>query len=729
MSESPLVNKLLADKKYIEGFDDDETISSSHHEHQYKKMQYAVKKYGKVIHSLGKSIYEQCAEYALEHSKSPTVSEPELYIAKRLYAIHRMDADLLSEAEYSHLVDSVNKALRYSAVNWTDWQDMLVILKLYMLRAEVAFDRGHQETAMADLRHATSVLKYYSGDPEDMFAYFEKNVTEGQQLLLSMLTLQEKLMSKFVNSKMMNMVVMVMGINGRADVCQAIESIRVNDNLYEYAMDKLTPKTVNVEMTEKAMLAVDADAGGRCWKARAVIGEGETVLSERPQVVVLFEEQCLAYCDYCHRKMSPPSTFWPCEGCTQFAYCSAVCGQSAYLEYHHAECAIYGFIMNECNYNATLAYRHYAIFGRTMASQCEQELSQEGHSANANRLRDFLASEAALSTKAYSALPMNEKKTLCAALTTQLSHRGEHLPVNEIYQTVRAITLIECLFYKGLIGKDIFKNEKEYSQLVEDMAMMIMRTVTNSFSWDQAEEGEEEKVHVGCATSLQASMFNHSCDPNVAWTITDGLLTMEALREISSGEELSISYGPRAQSPLYSRQVRLRRDYIFFCRCQLCRFDAFCSPETLACQSPACPGPLVLSTYRSCLLCSYQPSEARTTRLADTGAHASAQLMRLFEKAYQPHGSQWKVSAILSAQSTRILTAIGIYKKTTSPEKQMNSSEEDCIRPLSKQQIVQLETQFDICSKVFYGGSLHMLEKCIMLLKVSSKISNKGSRK
>ena len=612
VSESPLVKKLLDDKKYeqLEEGDERTGIRSSSRERHYARMRYAVKQYGRLISRFGESIYEQAAEYDLEHSKSPAVWEPQAYIARRLHSMHRMDATLLAEDDFRRLVEAVNGALRHMAVRWADWEDMLALLRLYLLRAEVAADRAEETVAIADLRHAAAVLRHYVGDQELMIKYFvgeegsaARNggqAEEGQQLLLTMLWLQQKLLGKAVKSPVVKTpTVMVGGINGRADVYQAIEAIRVHDSLYEAAMaaedkqeeqhQQKQPKEHwqaggNFQMTKKATLTNDPNAG-RCWKATEAIDEGEAIMFERPQVVVLFEEQFSCYCDHCHRRLV---TFWPCSGCTELTYCSAECAQAAFGHYHHAECGIYGFIMNEGNYNAALAYRHYATFGVQMATQCEQEWAamevveetseETGNGSCDQPMADFFACQP-IHSKPYSQLGEAERKVLCKALTGQLSHRGHHLPLNEIYQTVRAIILVECLFYKAVVGPELFLDGHRYAALLEHIAMSIMRTVTNAFSWDQAaeapEEGEEEgeKARVGCATALQASLFNHCCDPNIAWTITEGVLHMEAIRAIAPGEELTISYGPRPGSSLQSRQLRLRRDYIFDCRCALCRSE------------------------------------------------------------------------------------------------------------------------------------------------------------
>jgi len=76
----------------------------------------------------------------------------------------------------------------------------------------------------------------------------------------------------------------------------------------------------------------------------------------------------------------------------------------------------------------------------------------------------------------------------------------------------------------------------------------------------------------GSAAYLVASLFNHSCEPNldVVFPRNDATVALRAARDIEPGEQLSISYMDQGQ-PYAARQRHLRWAYGFACACALCR--------------------------------------------------------------------------------------------------------------------------------------------------------------
>lgn len=76
----------------------------------------------------------------------------------------------------------------------------------------------------------------------------------------------------------------------------------------------------------------------------------------------------------------------------------------------------------------------------------------------------------------------------------------------------------------------------------------------------------------GSAAYLFASLFNHSCEPNldVCFPDNDGRLVLTAARDIAAGEQLTISYIDETAA-VAARQDLLRFAYGFTCSCQACR--------------------------------------------------------------------------------------------------------------------------------------------------------------
>lgn len=75
----------------------------------------------------------------------------------------------------------------------------------------------------------------------------------------------------------------------------------------------------------------------------------------------------------------------------------------------------------------------------------------------------------------------------------------------------------------------------------------------------------------GSAVYLLASIFNHSCDPNVnvAYPYNDGTAVFTAARDIKAGEQLTITYIDACQE-VTTRQAYLEYAYGFRCRCPKC---------------------------------------------------------------------------------------------------------------------------------------------------------------
>ena len=82
-------------------------------------------------------------------------------------------------------------------------------------------------------------------------------------------------------------------------------------------------------------------------------------------------------------------------------------------------------------------------------------------------------------------------------------------------------------------------------------------------------------VTSGSAAFLVASLFNHSCEPNVevVFRRNDSTATFVAARDIDQGEQLFVSYLDEGMGLKY-RQNHLRFSYGFTCGCQRCIEEA-----------------------------------------------------------------------------------------------------------------------------------------------------------
>nr|CAD7411047.1 unnamed protein product [Timema poppensis] len=106
----------------------------------------------------------------------------------------------------------------------------------------------------------------------------------------------------------------------------------------------------------------------------------------------------------------------------------------------------------------------------------------------------------------------------------------------------------------------------------------------------------ECQVRVATAIYPSASMMNHSCDPNIINSFHNQYLIVRACKDIPKGHEVYNCYGPHfRRMALQERQDILREQYFFVCQCEPCskpsQFDFLKRFEGLLC--PTCDGPLV----------------------------------------------------------------------------------------------------------------------------------------
>ena len=125
-----------------------------------------------------------------------------------------------------------------------------------------------------------------------------------------------------------------------------------------------------------------------------------------------------------------------------------------------------------------------------------------------------------------------------------------------------------------------------------------------------------EQTRVAVAVYPQASLFNHSCEPNVLVQFQGRRLQLRASHPISSGAELFNCYGPhRAHHSFEERQAALWEQYFFRCGCAPCGDRV--GPNSFKCQNGVCGGRLAYNTagtYR-CVECHSAPTEATLAKL------------------------------------------------------------------------------------------------------------------
>jgi SET and MYND domain-containing protein len=103
----------------------------------------------------------------------------------------------------------------------------------------------------------------------------------------------------------------------------------------------------------------------------------------------------------------------------------------------------------------------------------------------------------------------------------------------------------------------------------ESLRTLTSRDCTNAFGlW--SDSGDE---YLGYGVWVKASLFNHSCDPNVRKYTQDRAWIFETARYVVAGEELCISYlgsQDELKMDVMARREKLLKHWGFLCLCTRC---------------------------------------------------------------------------------------------------------------------------------------------------------------
>ena len=93
--------------------------------------------------------------------------------------------------------------------------------------------------------------------------------------------------------------------------------------------------------------------------------------------------------------------------------------------------------------------------------------------------------------------------------------------------------------------------------------------IINAFRNNNFALGDEDETR---ACFLDISRVNHSCVPNAQgnFNLAINMLTVHAVREIASDEEITISYLDDQLASRRVRQARLQESHNFLCACAIC---------------------------------------------------------------------------------------------------------------------------------------------------------------
>ena len=101
----------------------------------------------------------------------------------------------------------------------------------------------------------------------------------------------------------------------------------------------------------------------------------------------------------------------------------------------------------------------------------------------------------------------------------------------------------------------------------EIAASCCSRVLCNCFALELPHQGSILRIGSGCYP--RASLFNHSCSPNISFVRAGREIVFFAAKEIAAGDKMCINYIDLNYS-LEERKRELRDDYGFDCQCERC---------------------------------------------------------------------------------------------------------------------------------------------------------------
>jgi hypothetical protein len=260
---------------------------------------------------------------------------------------------------------------------------------------------------------------------------------------------------------------------------------------------------------------------GREVTTNAVLGTGTQLLVEEPYVHEIGTWWIGRVCSYCFGG----TAIVRCRECKHHRYCSNVCRSYDWTRgYHSVLCSLYD-VLDEDQILAIKAYL------RSCASDITTQLCFNSFAhIQIPRLASNLSDMPETDIQSYTS-----SASFCA--------QALYLPTSSIKSLVTILAQIRCNRF-------------------------AVKANTKSQSAGIVEHVDEK---LGSAIYLQASMLNHSCQPNAFVSFNGLQITVLCSAGIVKDEEVTISYGPLvSRHSRLDRQRELKEKYLFQCQCIAC---------------------------------------------------------------------------------------------------------------------------------------------------------------
>ncbi|XWS65654.1 hypothetical protein CRYUN_Cryun05aG0132200 [Craigia yunnanensis] len=347
------------------------------------------------------------------------------------------------------------------------------------------------------------------------------------------------------------------------------------------------------------------------------IPQASLIHTEEPYAVVILKHCRETHCHYCLNEL--PADTIPCILCSLPLYCSQHCQVRAGGQIH----VNYSSKINICEKKSNCIDEY--IPDITVGSHFDPKLEcipEHKHECQGVHWPAILPSDVVLAGRVV--VKSIQQKGQFTEVPNLLETLGlcesysKMPPESKLELHIYSIVLLFCLQHSysselSINGDSTSRIVILLSQIrVNSMAIVRMKSSDfydqqdwfQKFSSGEAEAASSvEQVRVGQALYKAASLFNHSCQPNIhAYFISRSLL-IRTTEFVAGGCPLELSYGPQVgQWDCKDRLRFLEEDYFFRCWCRGCSevnasdlvISGFC------CVNPNCSGVVLDNLVANC---------------------------------------------------------------------------------------------------------------------------------
>jgi len=318
----------------------------------------------------------------------------------------------------------------------------------------------------------------------------------------------------------------------------------------------LTPRSDCFPSASDAFDIHHEEYRGRFAVAKHPLKAGDVVLTESPITAVPEREYIQSHCFFCFNPIDVPI---PCFKCTLVRYCSGVCRDNAWSSWHELECPYLGHILE--SRVGKLGHMGLRVI---LAAGLDTILNKrEGERSHHSKV---LVDTSGEYIGGYEAL---------LDLVGHSSGRNE----NEMFQyTLMAVYMSNILRHCGFYRTDVMKDRKlsVVENYVSGMLLRFLQIIScNGIDFMETHcTGNVQKTtqrNIGMGLYPVTALVNHSCNPNMESVFYGKDLCLRAIRNVSTGQELTIDYGYLYYSMEQSERMSdLKSQYHFDCTCEAC---------------------------------------------------------------------------------------------------------------------------------------------------------------